>query len=75
MTEWITDRKKPGGLTVYKIGIPVRLRVDFGAGESECDGRAYGPFDGGGELVFADEGGWCTQYVKAWKPIPEIPHD
>ena len=45
----------------------VRLRVDFGAGEVEVAGRAWS-VDGDDMVVYSDIGGWCTQYVKAWRP-------
>ena len=69
--DWIRDRKRPDGMRVDRFGhgVPVRLLLDFGTGEHESDGRAHGPYDG--ELVFSDGDGWCTQYVKGWKPVKE----
>ena len=48
----------------------VRLLVDYGCGDVEVAGRAWGikhPIDGP-TVVYSDIGGWCTQYVKGWKP-------
>ncbi len=52
------------------IGLPVRLRVDFGRGETEVDGRAFLTCGDtrDGLVVYADAGGWCTTSVKAWRP-------
>jgi len=48
----------------------VRLLVDFGRGDTEVAGRAWGVKDPiyGPSVAYSDVGGWCTQYVKAWKP-------
>lgn len=45
----------------------VKMILDFGTGEHESVGRMYITKDG--MRVFADQGGWCTQYVKHWEPI------
>lgn len=45
----------------------VRVLVDYGSGSIEVPGRMYRVDDAKPMLVFADEGGWCTQYVTGWK--------
>lgn len=52
----------------------VRLLVDFGCGNVEVAGRAYGIKSDvdGPMVVYSDIGGWCTQYVKGWRPTDAI---
>lgn len=51
-------------------GRPVILLVDFGLERlDETYGRAFLLTDG--TVVFSDAGGWCTQYVKGWRPMTQ----
>ena len=49
----------------------VMMKVDFGSGSTEIKGvMYYVPLEkeyGGPALVFADEGGWCTEHVIQWR--------
>lgn len=71
MTNWREPQDWAGETFPSQYGDRrVRLLVDFGCGEVEVAGRAWGikhEIDGP-TVVYSDVGGWCSQYVKAWKP-------
>lgn len=52
-----------------KYGSACYILVDYGSGPNWTLGRAY-PADN--NIVYADEGGWCTQYVKSWMPVNRL---
>lgn len=58
--DWPTQPSKYGTVCV--------IWLDYGTGLQKTAGRAY-PTDLG--VVYADKGGWCTQYVKGWAPFSE----
>lgn len=64
MSEWREPKAfdLPGSL-----GRPVMLLVDYGAGEEVVHGNAY-LMQPDHSVIFDDGDGWCTQYVKAWRP-------
>lgn len=77
MTQWRDPQDWAGQPFPSDMGTRrVRLLVDYGVGEVEVAGRAYGirhEIDGP-TIVYSGVGGWCTQYVKKWKPT-DLEHD
>lgn len=59
--------------TISLLGIPVEMYCDFGSSIYKTKGQMYHIKYDESEyedaLVFSDHGGWCTQYVVAWRIV------